>query len=297
MKIIALLAIMIIANSFAYGQDENPADTLWKKSGNLNINMQQNGFSNWANGGESSVALGSAFNYSLDFEDDDTNWHNSVDMAYGFVNKKEQGLRKNNDLIVITSEFGQKLSPRWKFSASLDIRTQFSDGFEYKIDENTGDEIRTLVSTFLSPGYIQPYVGVRYKKGKSFSVAVSPLAQKITIVTDEGLSATGAYGVDPGKKVRAQFGSNINVHYKKEVFENVTVKSNLLIFGDYQTLNYWDVNYDLFIDFKVNSFLSTNFLLQAIYDHDIKGNSEDESVTGPALQLRNVLNIGFNIKF
>lgn len=79
--------------------------------------------------------------------------------------------------------------------------------------------------------------------------------------------------------------------------ENVTVKSNMLLFGDYNNLNVWDVNYELFVDFKVNKFITTNFLLQAIYDDDIKGNNENLNISGPALQIRHVLNLGitFNL--
>ena len=290
LRSLILFAPLLASQIVAIGQD---ADTLWQKGGNFNINFQQVGFNNWANGGEAALTLGTVIDYSANYKDENQTWKNSFQFAYGFQRKKDDSPRKNTDLIIISSEYGKNLTESWQLTASVDFRTQIANGYKYADDNIPND---SLVSKFLTPAYLQPSLGIGYKK-EAFSATISPIAAKLTIVTDDYLSSLGAYGVEPGKKIRSQLGTNINLNYKKEIMENVTLKTNLLMFGDYNQFSYWDINWDLFIDFKINDFLSTNFLVQAIYDDDITGNSDDPAITGPALQLRNVLNIGFNLKF
>ena len=78
--------------------------------------------------------------------------------------------------------------------------------------------------------------------------------------------------------------------------ENVLLKTNLLLFGDYSQLNHIDVFWDVFIDMKINKWLTANFSAQMIYDHEIKIEDEDGN-TGPRTQLRNVLNVGIGYRF
>ena len=287
----SILSISLLAVSGLIFGQEVPADTLWKKSGTLVFSLQQAGFTNWANGGIPSLAYGSVLNYSANRADENSTWNNSFQGAFGFLKQDEGEARKNTDLLILTSEYGKNFSENTQIAVGTDIRSQFAKGYVYSEDPNTGNEIKDLVSAFLSPGYVQTYIGLSYKKS-NFNATISPATNKLTFVLDETLSAAGSYGVDAGKKVRSQFGASLNAGYASEVAENVSLKTNLMLFGDYAAFTQWDVNYDLFLDFKINKFLSTNFLLQMIYDHDIRGNNEIEGENGPALQIRNVLNFG-----
>ena len=96
--------------------------------------------------------------------------------------------------------------------------------------------------------------------------------------------------------IRTQLGWSINAIFQKEIMKNVNLKTSLLLFADYEEQNHIDVNYDLFLNFKVNEFITTNFALQMIYDHDVDIEDDDGNV-GPRLQTRNVLNIGLTINF
>ena len=60
MKKSLLVIIALITVSFAYGQGTATPDTLWRKGGIYNINFNQVSLSNWAAGGENSVALSAA---------------------------------------------------------------------------------------------------------------------------------------------------------------------------------------------------------------------------------------------
>ncbi len=52
-------------------------------------------------------------------------------------------------------------------------------------------------------------LGIDHKIGKNLSISFAPAAGKFTFVSDDELSAAGAYGVDPGEKFRAEFGTNL----------------------------------------------------------------------------------------
>lgn len=276
---------------------EAPADSIWDVGGNFAFNVQQAGFSNWAKGGEGSISWGTVLNVSAIRTGKNNSWKNSLQAGYGFISRGNSGLRKNADLLIIQSNYGLHINKNWEFNASIDIRSQFDNGYKFSVDSNTGEEIRTLVSTFLAPGYVQPSLGFGYKEGKRVNATLSPISNKLTIVLEETLSDLGRYGVDPGSKLRSQLGAAFAASYQEKIMDNVSLKTKLLLFGAYEDLGLWDVNYDLFINFKVNKYISTNFLLQLIYDDDIRGNSDDPNVVGPALQIRNVLNFGLNIKF
>lgn len=293
-SIITLIALTWVSN--AYSQNFS-ADSTWEAGGNFAFNIQQSGFSNWAKGGEGAISWGSVLNLSADRSGENNLWKNSLQAAYGFISKEQTGLRKNTDLLIFNSNYGMEISENWEFNASMDFRTQFDEGYKFSVDRATGEETKTLVSDFLSPGYIQPSLGFGYKEGKKVAATISPISNKITIVLNDSLSALGRFGVEPGEKVRSQLGAAFTASYKESIMENVSLKTNLLLFGAYRDLGLWDVNYDLFINFKVNKYISTNFLLQLIYDDDIRGNSDDPDITGAALQIRNVLNFGLTIKF
>ncbi|MEQ8573811.1 MAG: DUF3078 domain-containing protein [Fulvivirga sp.] len=293
----SLLVIILFLSSSQLSAQKNgptiPKDSVWTNGGNFGIFFQQVGLSNWSGGGENSVAYGAEVNLYANKRQRSHTWFNNLQAGYGLVKIGDQGARKNNDILIITSQYGRFLSDKWQLSAGLDFRTQFADGFIYN---GAADATDTLISTFMSPGYLSPYIGTTYKPNDAFSATFAPLMQKVTFVMDDDLAAVGAYGVDPGENIRSQAGWSISAMYQKEIMTNVNLKTSLLLFDAYDDIEHIDVNFDLFLNFKVNKYITTNFALQTIYDHDIDIEDEDGNV-GPRLQMRNVLNIGLTFNF
>jgi len=46
----------------------------------------------------------------------------------------------------------------------------------------------------------------------------------------------GAYGVDSGKTVRSEFGAYLNMKFKKDIMENITLTSKLELFNNYNKI-------------------------------------------------------------
>lgn len=293
---IALVIMGFIANSVV-AQDTDvapiPKDSAWTIGGNFGIFFQQVALENWAGGGENAISYGAELNVYANKRRRNHTWFNSLQAGYGLAKIGDADARKNNDFLILNSQYGRNLSnPKWQLSAGLDFRTQFADGFTYG---GAADGTDTLISTFMAPGYLSPYLGFTYKPNDNFHATLAPVMQKLTFVRNDELAALGAYGVDPGDNFRSEIGWSITSSYQKEIMKNVNLKANLLLFSAYEEERHVDVNFDLFLNFKVNEYITTNFTVQAIYDHDIK--IEDGDSVGPRLQLRNVLNIGLTYNF
>lgn len=294
-KISFVLLCLFCANISVNAQDDVapiPKDSAWTNGGNIGLFFQQVAVSNWSGGGENALAYGGELNLFANKRRRSHTWFNALQAGYGLVKLGDANSRKNNDVLIITSQYGRFLNDNWQLSGGLDFRTQFDDGFNYA---GAADGTDSLISTFMAPGYLSPYIGFSYKPNDAFSATISPLMEKITFVMDDDLAAVGAYGVDPGDNIRSQAGWSLTSLYQKEIMKNVNLKANLMLFAAYEEPEHVDVNFDLFLNFKVNEFITTNFSLQAIYDHDI--DIEDDGKIGPRLQSRNVLNIGITYNF
>lgn len=202
-------------------------------------------------------------------------------------------MKKTEDKIDLSSKYGYKIThdAKWYYSALLNFRTQFANGYNYPDTENK-------ISTLFAPAYLTLSVGVDYKPNDKFSLFIAPLASKLTFVTDEELSNAGAFGVDPGKKFRAELGGNIKAEAKFPIVKNVDGYTAVNLFSNYlhEPQNI-DVNWDLRINMKINKFLSANIITNMIYDHDIQVPIDDQGNTGRRVQWKELFGAGLSFKF
>jgi len=136
--------------------------------------------------------------------------------------------------------------------------------------------------------------GMEYKPVSYFSLSLLPLSGRLTIVNDTALSNLGAFGVDPGKKLRQEFGASLKATFEKDIFTNVSLKTKLELFTNYlkQPQNI-DVNWEALLILKVNKLISTYVGFQTIYDHDVKITDKDGK-TGPRTQFKQTFGIGLS---
>ena len=294
-----LLAAFLFSGLSAFAQESStPKDSLWTKGGNFNINFTQVNLSNWAGGGQSSIALSGLFSVFANRETKYSLWENRLETALGGIKQEDIGeFRKTDDYFIFVSKYGRKINESFLFSGLADFRTQLAKGFVYSNDPISNEVIATEVSEFMAPGYLLLSLGATYKKGDVFTATVSPLTGKSTFVLDDSLSAQGAYGVAVGDKFRFQGGANLSLSFKKTIMENVTFSSNANFFADYQNfMDEVDVNWDALLLFKINKFLSSSVSAQAIYDDDINVTRENGSI-GPALQFKTAIQVGLTLSF
>ena len=277
---------------------KDPNDTtsqVWKKGGLFSINVNQGALSNWAAGGDkSSLSVASLLNLYAFYKKDRQIWDNSLDIAYGFVNTTSLGSRKADDRFDFLSKYGYQLGKgHWYASALLNFRTQLTKGYAYP----DGDP-KVLTSNFLSPAYVLVSPGITYQPNSNFSVSLSPATGRWTIVNDDILSAAGAFGVDPGKKVKTEFGAFGSINYKASISESASYVGRLDLFSNYlhnpQNIDLYMTNMLLV---KVTKLITVSLSVDMIYDDDVKTIDSKGNPAGPKLQLKELMGIGLAYRF
>jgi hypothetical protein len=295
MKKFALLLTIASITLIARSQDaDSDSASVWKTGGVSTLNFSQVSFENWAAGGENSYSLNGMFNLHANYTKDRTSWENSLDVGYGIIKQGERGIRKTDDKIEITSKYGYKSTSNWYYSGAFSFKTQFDKGYKYAEDAGT----KTKISEFMAPAYMLLSLGMDYKPSDHFTILISPLTGKTTFVLNDSLSNIGAFGVEPGKKIRNEFGGFLKIAYNKEIWENVTLNTKVEFFSNYleQPQNV-DVNWEMLISMKINEYLSANLNTQLIYDDDINYVDKSGVEHGPRVQLKEVFGVGFSYKF
>ena len=287
--VISLLALGMVG---ALRAQEKTDTTYWTKQGVAGINMSQVSLSNWSAGGDASIAGDVNFAYSLNYKKDKTLWQNRLELAYGLNRTDANGTRKTNDKIYLNSMYGYKIAENWYVTAFVNFQTQFDKGYKYN-----GDNTRTLLSQFMAPGYLSAGPGITWTPKPWFTATFSPATWRGTFVMSDNLSDQGAFGVNPGKHLRSEFGGDLKLEAKYEFLENMTVYSRLELFSNYldQPQNV-DVRWDTQVAMKINKWFSANLNLNLVYDDDVKIPQSD-GTSGPRIQFKEVLGVGFQVNF
>ena len=281
----------------------------WKIGGVVSINGQQVSLTNWSAGGNNSISIGGIVNIFAKYRKGKSTWDNNLELGYGVIKQgNNKKWWKNDDKIQFSSKYGHELKKSWYLTALGDFRTQFVDGFNYPNDS-------IYISKFMAPGYALAAIGIDYKPNDHFSAFLAPVTGKFTIVNDDSLARYGAFGVQKEirdannggvvtqnyKRHREEFGAYLKVQYQTKVMDNITFQTVVELFSNYlynpQNI---DVNWTTLTTFKVNKFISATLATQLIYDDDIKvlRNAGDQiGTTGPDVQFKQVLGVGFTYKF
>ena len=290
-KIIFLLSFSIVYSGYAQ------QDTVWRRGGLVALNFTQVSLSNWAAGGENSIAGNSIINYFANLKKGKNAWDNNFDFGYGMQMQGLKGkLIKSDDKIDITSKFGRQASKHWFYSTLINFRSQFSPGYNTPNDS-------FAISNFLAPAYVITALGMDYKPNDYFSLFLSPITGRYTIVNNKALSDAGAFGVDTGKIVRKEFGSYLKATLKKTINSNFTIQTSFDLFSNYNNKpQNIDVNWQMLLLFKISKYFSASLTTQLLYDDNTKiifykSGSLTIDHVGPGTQFKEVLGIGFTYKF
>ena len=270
----------------------------WKKNGDFTLSFNQVSFTNWAAGGKNSVSGVGIFNYAFNYLKDKTSWDNTLSLGYGLLKEGANDLVKSEDKLDFSSKAGYKTGneSKWFYTGLFNFRSQFAKGYKYT-------DVPLKISDFLAPAYITIALGIDYKPNDKFSLFLSPIGSKMTIVNDEDLSAAGAFGVEPGKKFRAEMGGTLKSELKFPLATNVDVVTGLNIFSNYlNNPQNMDINWDFRLNMKINKYLSANLITNLIYDDDIwvavdRNDDGDVDGKGRRIQLKQLFGAGFSYKF
>lgn len=298
----------------SYGQDTAvPADTAWRLGSTVSLQFSQVAFDHWAAGGESSIsvtAIGTGF---ASYLRDKNFWNSYAYLSYGaYSGQYDSKIRKNVDVIDLGTKAGHELGKKFYLTGLVNFKSQFADGYNYP-------NLDTVVSTWLAPGYLLLSAGVDWRPLDYFSLYLSPATGKFTFVTDQTIADLGTYGNDPavydsagvlishGKTTRSEFGALFVATFAKDLIKNVNLTTKATLFNNYtdpvkaNRANI-DVNWDLLLTMKVNSWLAATVYGALIYDNDIFIQDLDpetglsKGTGGPRTQLKEGIGISLTYK-
>lgn len=304
MKRIVIILFAIGLMSF-YTQAQDKADTAWTIGLDASLLGSQIGFTNWAPGGDNSVAFSGFLNMSATYEKRKNKWENLLGLGYGQTKTGKRDFRKSEDKIDFSSSYGYKAKDKWYYSALFNFKSQFAAGYDYIDDQ---DSLKVKISNFMAPAYISVGLGMEYVPTDYMSFYLSPATVRWIVVNDQELANAGAFGVDPaeydddgvliseGKTIKNEFGAYFRFLFKKDIVKNVNFQTKLELFSNYvENPQNIDINWDTMINMTINSWLSANVGLQMVYDDDTPIVDSDGNI-GPRMQIKQLLGIGLTYK-
>ena len=294
----SILFLIIFFNLInLYAQKEIKKDSLetnWNLSGKFTFLGNQSSYSYWTAGGQTSVSGTIKIDYDFNYDKDGWNWDTKLITAYGLNSiGGSKFLKKTDDKLEINSLLGKKftnnLIGNWSYSSFINFKTQWTKGYRFR-KNSQGEEERTELTRFFSPAYLQVGVGLYWKKNKDFWINMAPFTGRLIIVnryfTNNLEDNKRYFGVKKGKNSRFELGASIRSFFKFELVENVFVTNRISLYSDYldNPANI-DLDYTINTIMKVNKYLTTNLIIQFIYDHN----------SVKRLQVREVMGIGISL--
>lgn len=291
-KLFNLFIGVIIATNLSAKSENEESDKGWKYNGNIGLNFSQTSFTNWASGGDNSVAGNGVLNVNANYNTEHWLWQNNLNLEYGLTRTSGYGIQKSTDKIDFSTLIGYTTTKIWYYSAMADFKSQFYKGYNYPDKEH-------YISNFMAPGYVTVSVGIEYKpEYKFYSVYFSPVAGKFTFVNDRYLSDLGSFGVDPGKRFKAQLGVYLKPRLEKEIMQNVNLVTNATFFTAYdKSFGNIDVEWNLLLNMKINSILNASISTTLKYDDDVKYIDSNNVMKGPRVQFKEVIGVGIGYNF
>lgn len=281
--------------------NETPADSIsyWKNGATFSLNLQQVGLTNWAAGGNSSLAIGGLVEGFTNYEREEVVWENRAKIGYGIIRNGDNTNRfeKTDDAVILTSKYSQKMSQEILMTATINFRTQMDEGYKLENVAGQTEKRRVLISDFMAPGYLQASLGLTYRPTDwGLTATIAPFTGRFTFVLNDSLSTAGSFGVAAGERIRSEAGISLTGTYEKTLMKNVDLKTAYNFFSNYEKFPNTVVNIEAGINLKVNDYIQSKINTQLIYDHDVKVTRSD-GTRGRDIQLKNVITVGFTLKF
>lgn len=288
---LAALFLILSFSLYARTDDKGYEEGKWVLKGITGLNLSQTAVSNWSAGGENSFAGNAYLNSSLTHKSGKWLWINTLGLDYGLTKTKSQGMQKTSDKIYFSTQLGYQASDKWYYSTMADLNTQFYKGYNYPDKTH-------YISKFFAPAYSNISIGMEYRPNSKFSVFMSPTTGKLTFVEDDYLSNEGAFGVDPGKRFKGEFGAYVKGKAELTLMENVNLITTADFFTPYnKDFGDVDVNWDILISMKINKYLNATLNTTLKYDNDVKTFNDEGVKHGAKVQFKEVLGIGIAYNF
>lgn len=242
----------------------------WHKNILFGLNFNQSAFSsNYAAGGVSSIALGSNFDYKVEYNKKPVDFTSETNLLYGISANKGQGARKTNDRIFFDNKLSTQFSKKWSFFGALTFESQFTKGFNYLNPDGSNAAKPYLISNFMSPGYLTESIGFEYQPAKYFDLRFGTGTARQTFVLDTTIyhNLPSNYGVPIGHTIYNELAVQIVAEFNKDLSKNIHLDARYAIFTPYrQPLAYTSHRVDATLTAKINRLIAMTVNATILYD-------------------------------
>ena len=235
----------------------------WTFEGSEHVQLSQAHIANWVKGGESSVSLSSDLRAKAIYKKNKNEWESYIIHKVGVLSTDDEKGRINDDLIELNSKYGLSASKKWYYSFLFNFKTQFFDSYE----ANDKEHEKLPVSGFMVPAYFTFALGMDFKEGKKFTMLLSPITSKVTMVRDTVEYNASKY-ISGDKKVDMLNGLSVVSNFQQQISREIKITSKLDAFYEYLSGSddrQVQVNWEVILDMRINRFLSTRLLTDVKY--------------------------------
>jgi hypothetical protein len=295
-------AMLLLLLPFGLLAQEAPKEVakdtaVWKKNGAATLTFANVGLSNWSGGGQSSISVGLVLDGKAVRTTKKTIFELYGNLALGGtrVGDSKNLFKKTDDLLILGTKYGYKLSENWSIPVNLELRTQVLDGYTFKRNAQGQEETDQIVSGFMAPGYLFSGVGIQYQN-KVFSASLLPISNRTIFVLNDDLAARGVYA-DKGNKIQPELGATLRMNLDLPIMKNINLKSSAVAFSKYSDIARIDVTWDALLVMQINKYVTTSFGTNLIYFNDAKIKQEDGSLKQYVVQFKHALMVNVGFKF
>lgn len=339
MKKVIFTILAILATIYSlFAQDKAAAATekgTFKYSTDMSLNLTSSLFSTYQTSGNNNNTRGAVgkFNVTTNWTKGKHTWDNDLKLMLGALQqtfviadavdtagnatsyKKVKATGKNQDLISFTTKYGYTLTPKLSLAGLANLQTQFTLGYKDPFVTVFGKE-KQVNSGFMAPGLINFGVGLDWKPFKDFSLYYSPVNSKITTCRIDSLRKN--YSIYDNQHARYEFGSFLDLGYRKELWKKVIYATKLQLFTNYIKseqvagrsiagrpgsidVQLWQNS----LTIAATKWLGINFTANLMYDEDTKFSvRKNDNKTGlplsydaPRTQYNHTLGVGLTYSF
>ena len=236
-------------------------------------------FSNWKlEDGTSSYTWLFSYDAALKAHWNVADWRNNLNLALGYTKTDGLGTRKSSDKIFYETMGDFNASDKIKPYVGARFETQFTRGYDYSEDED-GNEIKTVVSHFMAPGYVTQMAGVGYFLNDNFSTRLA-FANRMTITADGSDAYAYADDEDTRKieKFKNEPGLESITEFKYSFSEIVTFKSRLWAFVNFKGVEEIDGRWENLLALSLSPLFEFQISYDIAYDKDLDEDSQHKNV-------------------
>ncbi len=282
-RIVLIVSVgLSVLFSFANAQDEKGAVEVqygWKHSLVTGITIMQIAFTDWAQGGENALSYTFGADGKSVNELEKTNWTNAYKLFFGQTRLGNQGLRKTDDIIDLSSVFIYKLGTFINPYVAATMKTQFAKGYKYPTSDSSYE-----VSAFFDPAYLTQSAGVGYQPIKELKTRIGIGIREVITSSFAQYYTDDLKTLDKIEKVTVDggFESVTNVEWQLE--DNILFTNQLELFAPLKMLDEIIVRNNSAITAKVGKYITTIFNLQLINERRIT----------PRTQIKETISMGIS---